>query len=166
MYQRLRVAPAPAPAPLPSWTGLYIGVHAGAVWQNLSSGSINDPNGFNASGPRTGGSALGGVGGLQAGYNWQFAPAWVAGVEGDISWTSLADQRGGLALGPISKGPHCELKQIAAARNIRVSKLISTIKSKRQRGSNLSSAIRLFILDYYQRPVRRRPIPSTRPGRR
>ena len=45
------------------------------------------------------------------------------------------------------------LKEIAAARNIRVSELISTIKIERQRGSNLSSAIRLFILDYYQRPV-------------
>jgi predicted DNA-binding ribbon-helix-helix protein len=45
------------------------------------------------------------------------------------------------------------LKEIAAARNIRVSELISTIKTEHQRGSNLSSAIRLFILDYYQRPV-------------
>jgi outer membrane immunogenic protein len=48
----------------------------------------------------TGNSALGAVGGLQAGYNWQFAPAWVAGVEGDISWTSLSDQRAAPALGP------------------------------------------------------------------
>ena len=45
------------------------------------------------------------------------------------------------------------LKEIAAARNIRVSELISTIKIERQPGSNLSSAIRLFILDYYQRPI-------------
>jgi predicted DNA-binding ribbon-helix-helix protein len=58
------------------------------------------------------------------------------------------------------------LTEIAAVRNIRVSKLISTIKSKRQRGSNLSSAIRLFILDYYQRSARWRPTPSTRPARR
>jgi predicted DNA-binding ribbon-helix-helix protein len=58
------------------------------------------------------------------------------------------------------------LREIAAARNIRVSELISTIKIERQRGSNRSSAIRLFILDYYQRPVRWRPTPSTRPVRR
>jgi predicted DNA-binding ribbon-helix-helix protein len=58
------------------------------------------------------------------------------------------------------------LTEIAAVRNIRVSKLISTIKSKRQRGSNLSSAIRLFILDYYQWSARWRPTPSTRPARR
>jgi hypothetical protein len=27
---------------------------------------------------------LGAVGGIQGGYNWQFAPAWVTGIEGDI----------------------------------------------------------------------------------
>ena len=53
----LGVAPAPPPVP-PSWTGLYIGVHAGAAWQNFTSGSIDDPNGLLASGSRTGGSAL------------------------------------------------------------------------------------------------------------
>jgi outer membrane immunogenic protein len=96
----MAVAPAPAPVAYPSWTGFYIGVHAGAAWQNFSSGSINDPNGANASGPVAGSSALGAVGGLQVGYNWQFAPVWVAGVEGDFSWTSLADQRAQPALGP------------------------------------------------------------------
>ena len=45
------------------------------------------------------------------------------------------------------------LKEIAAARNIRVSELVKTTKSNTDRGSNLSSAIRLFILDYYQRLV-------------
>jgi predicted DNA-binding ribbon-helix-helix protein len=58
------------------------------------------------------------------------------------------------------------LREIAAARNIRVSELISTIKIERQRGSNLSSAIRLFVIDYYQRPVSWRPTPSTHPARR
>jgi outer membrane immunogenic protein len=94
------LAVAPAPVVVPTWTGFYIGVHAGAAWQSFSSASINDPNGFLASGTVAGNSALGAVGGLQAGYNWQFAPAWVAGVEGDISWTSLSDQRGAPALGP------------------------------------------------------------------
>ena len=27
------------------------------------------------------------IGGLHAGYNWQFAPTWVVGIEGDMSWT-------------------------------------------------------------------------------
>ena len=89
----LAIAPAPAPVAYASWTGFYVGVHAGAASQSISSGSFIDPNGNLASGNVSGGSAMGAVGGIQAGYNWQFAPAWVAGVEGDFSWTSLSDQR-------------------------------------------------------------------------
>ena len=97
----LAIAPAPVPVAYPSWTGFYVGVHAGAAWEEISSGSINDPNGLLASGSFPGGAALGAVGGIQAGYNWQFAPVWVVGVEGDFSWASLSDQRGGApALGP------------------------------------------------------------------
>jgi Beta-lactamase len=32
-------------------------------------------------------------GGLQGGYNWQLAPSWLLGIEGDISWISLAQTR-------------------------------------------------------------------------
>jgi outer membrane immunogenic protein len=85
-------APAPAPV-LPSWTGFYVGAHVGAAWQHLSSGGIEDPNGFLASGNLSGGSDTKAIGGFQAGYNWQFAPRWVAGFEGDFSWTSLHDHR-------------------------------------------------------------------------
>jgi outer membrane immunogenic protein len=96
----LAIAPASVPVAYPSWTGFYVGVHAGAASQSISSASFIDPNGNLASGPVSGGSALGAVGGIQAGYNWQFAPAWVAGVEGDFSWTSLSDQRAGPTLSP------------------------------------------------------------------
>ena len=41
------------------------------------------------------------------------------------------------------------LKEIAATRNIPVSDLVSTIDNERQHG-NLSSAIRLFVLDHYR----------------
>jgi outer membrane immunogenic protein len=29
------------------------------------------------------------LGGLYLGYNWQFAPTWLVGVEGDFTWTDL-----------------------------------------------------------------------------
>jgi outer membrane immunogenic protein len=29
------------------------------------------------------------VGGIHGGYNWQFAPQWVAGIEADISWSGI-----------------------------------------------------------------------------
>jgi outer membrane immunogenic protein len=30
------------------------------------------------------------LGGVQAGYNWQFSPRWVAGIEADFDWADLA----------------------------------------------------------------------------
>jgi predicted DNA-binding ribbon-helix-helix protein len=41
------------------------------------------------------------------------------------------------------------LKEIAAERNMTLSELVASIDSDRQHG-NLSSAIRLFVLDYYR----------------
>jgi outer membrane immunogenic protein len=93
-----------APQPAPSWTGFYIGVHAGAAWQSSSNWNFFDPNGtffpITLSGAD---NALGAVGGIQGGYNWQFAPAWVLGVEGDISWSSLSDGR---AIGSLGVNPN------------------------------------------------------------
>jgi outer membrane immunogenic protein len=90
----IKAPPMAAPAaPIYSWSGFYFGVHAGAAWglQNDSQFS-QTPNGSSfVFDPTSLGNTthLGGVGGLQGGYNWQFAPAWVLGVEGDISWASL-----------------------------------------------------------------------------
>jgi len=44
------------------------------------------------------------------------------------------------------------LKEIAGGRQITLSDLVSTIDSERQHG-NLSSAIRLFVLDFHQKQV-------------
>lgn len=41
------------------------------------------------------------------------------------------------------------LKEIALGRNMTLSELVATIDTERQHG-NLSSAIRLFVLDYYR----------------
>jgi len=95
----LAVKAAPPPPPAPSWTGFYVGVHAGAAWEQAKDVTWVDPNfllGVPGAVPSpvtiSGNTELGAVGGLQAGYNWQtWWPAWVLGVEGDISWTSLSD---------------------------------------------------------------------------
>jgi len=77
----------------PSWTGFYIGVHGGAAWQSTPGWNFTDPNGTFLRLNLVDSNALGAVAGLQVGYNWQFAPAWVVGAEGDFSWTSLSDHR-------------------------------------------------------------------------
>jgi outer membrane immunogenic protein len=91
----LGVRAAPPPPPLPIWTGFYLGAHAGAAWQRGADWSFQDPNGVinTATLNQAGNTAMGGIGGFQAGYNWQFAPAWVAGFEADFSWASLSDHR-------------------------------------------------------------------------
>ncbi len=64
-----------------SWTGLYIGAHAGAMWGRTN---FTDPFGPSIFGDtvRTPGYLFGG----QIGYNWQQgASPWVLGVEADIS---------------------------------------------------------------------------------
>ena len=44
------------------------------------------------------------------------------------------------------------LKEIAGGRDVTLSDLVSTIDSDRRHG-NLSSAIRLFVLDYYRSQI-------------
>ena len=68
-------APAYA-APIYNWTGFYIGGHIGGAFENNNgfAGTVNSSND---------GSFLGGV---QVGADYQFAPNWVAGVEGQYSW--------------------------------------------------------------------------------
>jgi predicted DNA-binding ribbon-helix-helix protein len=46
------------------------------------------------------------------------------------------------------------LQEISAAKGVRVSELVATIDHGREH-ANLSSAIRLYVLDYYQRSSRK-----------
>jgi outer membrane immunogenic protein len=89
-------APPPAPAPVYSWTGWYVGVNAGASFGRAKT-DFNGPITLNAATtpvvsispiPGLGGSDTespsGFIGGGQIGYNWQFSPIWVAGLEADF----------------------------------------------------------------------------------
>ncbi|WP_024516740.1 outer membrane beta-barrel protein [Bradyrhizobium sp. Tv2a-2] len=67
------------PSPIYNWTGFYIGGHVG--------GAFSSDNNF--SGLSTGNNSNGRfMGGVQAGYDYQFSPNFVAGVEGQYSWLS------------------------------------------------------------------------------
>jgi outer membrane immunogenic protein len=85
-----------------SWTGCYIGGHIGGGWGRKTV-SIPDlaftagvppgtlPPGFSV--PCVTGNTSGVLGGGQVGCNYQFAPNWVIGIEGD---GSAADIKGGI----------------------------------------------------------------------
>jgi outer membrane immunogenic protein len=83
-------APPPVAAPY-SWTGFYVGGDIGAFWTHSGPGVWDPgPNPFSfGEFPIVGNLDKDGqfVGGVHVGYNWQFAPTWVAGIEGDWSWT-------------------------------------------------------------------------------
>jgi outer membrane immunogenic protein len=72
---------APFVPPPFSWTGFYLGAHAGWGWSHFNA---SDPTGLG--GGTT--DANGFLGGLQLGYNYQIA-SYVIGVEGDISWANV-----------------------------------------------------------------------------
>lgn len=82
-----------APVPVvPSWTGFYAGASVGARFAN---NDWRDDSFFPTLAPVVqtsdptvaAGSAAARFGGL-AGFNWQFAPRWVAGVEADFGWAN------------------------------------------------------------------------------
>src|SRR5260370_6208966 len=72
-------------APLYNWTGFYIGGHIGGAFNGDSNfGGLATGNNNNARFR----------GGLQVGYDYQFAPNWVLGIEGQYSW--LANNNNGV----------------------------------------------------------------------
>jgi opacity protein-like surface antigen/outer membrane protease len=74
-------ADLPPPAPTWTWTGLYFGGSAGAA---AGTATFSDPRGNSVFGDKVNTSAF--LAGLQVGYNWQVAPRWVVGVEGNASY--------------------------------------------------------------------------------
>jgi len=91
----VKAAPAPPPTPVYNWTGWYVGVNAGASMGNVKTDFNGAPllwTQFVTSGaPITPGFGFsdtsapsGFIGGGQIGYNWQYSPVIVVGLEADI----------------------------------------------------------------------------------
>ncbi len=86
---------APAAAQVYNWSGWYAGINGGYGWGDdpvsfvpataavdffFTTGAV--PNSVGTK-PR------GGLAGLQLGYNWQWMPHWVAGIEADIDGANI-----------------------------------------------------------------------------
>jgi outer membrane immunogenic protein len=94
-------APPPIAAPIYNWTGFYLGAHAGYRWANgdLTSAAyifdppflFIDPVAFPARSESY--DLNGGIVGVHGGYNYQFAPNWLVGVEGDWTWGKASDSK-------------------------------------------------------------------------
>jgi opacity protein-like surface antigen len=97
--------PVKAPVATPyNWTGAYAGVEVGdrmasATWTTTAlPGAIIDP--FSTiPDPTTNPASFFSAalqGGVFAGYDWQIAPKWVTGIEGDIAFGNSSMTRGGI----------------------------------------------------------------------
>lgn len=78
------------------WTGLYIGGHVGRTSLKTEGRTVNGNGqpGVVAATESTNERFDAFGRGIQAGYNYQFAGNWVAGVEVDGSWSELGDIKG------------------------------------------------------------------------
>ena len=82
-------APPLAAVAAPSLTGFYVGTSVGGRWANndwtttsvaplvVGTPDSSAQQSFNGAAARLGG---------YAGYNWQFTPSWLIGIEGDFGW--------------------------------------------------------------------------------
>lgn len=93
----LAYEPVPVAAPeVFNWTGFYIGVHGGIGGGNIDT-SFREYEGqelpvgraLSGYGYDFSDNAFGAFGGAQIGYNYQFAPNWVAGVEADFAASGI-----------------------------------------------------------------------------
>lgn len=93
---------APPPvmvAPPMNWTGFYVGAFFGGGWEHHTTtntgslNSVNFPYGYSSSG-----TISGVLGGLQAGYDWQFHPNWLLGITGDWGWTDIKGDQDNVAV--------------------------------------------------------------------
>jgi outer membrane immunogenic protein len=72
---------AAAPVVTYNWTGCHVGGHVGGVVsEDRTTSLLGSSNSFSSAGFAAGG---------QIGCDYQFAPGWVAGVEGRAAWSSL-----------------------------------------------------------------------------
>jgi outer membrane immunogenic protein len=108
--------PSRAPPPVylpppPTWTGFYIGINAGYEWSASNSVNVTSvplgaldpainvfpgPTSLAAAAAGTGALSVnnsGFIGGGQIGYNYQFAPSFVAGIEADFQGIAGSSSR-------------------------------------------------------------------------
>jgi outer membrane immunogenic protein len=73
-----------------SWTGFYVGGHIGGGWESHTTTNVGAVNSANfPAGTTNSEIASGFIGGVQAGYDWQFHSNWLVGVAADFSWSDI-----------------------------------------------------------------------------
>jgi outer membrane immunogenic protein len=107
-------APAAIVAPAPQWTGWNAGLSLGARWADIDGTSLSFGGGpvpFPALANQGYDSTTFRVGGY-LGYDWQFDPKWLVGLEGDFAWGDASKHVDALqGIAPVNTGNFSEVKQ-------------------------------------------------------
>ena len=82
-----RKAPAAPVTPTYNWTGFYIGGYYGTAIGSQTGSTPTTLAGSHQG--QTNVNKYGAMGGLTAGYNWQFAPHWLVGLEGEFGYLGI-----------------------------------------------------------------------------
>src|SRR5258708_38048401 len=85
---------APPLAPVWSWTGCYVGGHAGGLWGRQKDWIVRTPGGAFFGQSLGGHEADGWLGGAQPGCDYQFAGGLLLGGQGDDAWGAVEGQHG------------------------------------------------------------------------
>src|SRR5262245_58037500 len=109
---RLPVYKAPPVVPAWSWTGCFLGGHAGWLWATQKDWIVRTPGGDFFGQSLGQHDEHGFVGGAQAGCDYQFAGGFVIGVQGDYAWTN-------------AEGSHDSAREIGVAYHSKVRSLAS-----------------------------------------
>jgi outer membrane immunogenic protein len=100
----------PPVVPVWSWTGCYLGGHAGGLWAEQKEWIVRTPGGDFFGQSLGGHDADSWVGGVQAGCDYQFAGGFVIGIQGDYAWTD-------------AKGSHDSARELGVAYHSKVKSL-------------------------------------------
>jgi outer membrane immunogenic protein len=95
-----------------SWTGCYIGGHAGGVWAQKKDWTVRTPGGAFFGQSLGGHDADGWIGGGQAGCDYQFVGGFVIGIQGDYGFID-------------AQGSHDSTREVGVAYYSRVKSLAS-----------------------------------------
>jgi opacity protein-like surface antigen len=114
---KLPVKAPPPPAQVFTWSGFYFGPHLGGGRAEGKAQSVSGP-GLGFFDPfLTDLNGSGVVGGAQVGFNWQFEPSWVIGLEGDISGAQI-DRTENLSPATLQGVPLAPFSSLTLTRNV------------------------------------------------
>lgn len=83
-------APPMMPEPFNTWTGFYVGGNAGYGWDSIKASEFSGTGAFPVGTVFNTDNGSGWTAGVQIGYNWQLAPNFVFGLEGEYSWANIS----------------------------------------------------------------------------